>query len=134
MSAPSLSSLSVRLFSLLQGLLASGGDDGTIRVWNTLSGSCEAVLSGHGGPVNGVVFAAAAGQALRLVSASDDTTLRLWELPAGSARPGLQSTRVTQTRGGTRVCKPPAPPRDATWSHRANTLLFRRVRDAERCL
>ncbi|WP_159053416.1 NB-ARC domain-containing protein [Streptomyces regalis] len=59
------------------GTLATGGDDGTIRLWDT-TGTAE--LSGHTAPVTGLCFAP--GGHL-LASTSVDGTARVWDVPNG---------------------------------------------------
>ncbi|XP_078715319.1 uncharacterized protein LOC144933900 isoform X3 [Lampetra fluviatilis] len=59
--------------------VASGGRDGTVRVWEAASGRCVAALSGHGGPVRGLGFLCDG----LLVSGSRDRTLKIWNLRTG---------------------------------------------------
>ena len=56
------------------GRLVSGGEDGILKIWDTISGSCLMTLRGHIGRVKSVV------QLLdgRLVSGSEDNTLKIW--------------------------------------------------------
>ena len=65
---------------LSDGRLAAGYRDNTISIWDTASGSCTAVLEGHGGGVNAL---AVAGDG-RLASGSDDNTIRIWDTASGS--------------------------------------------------
>jgi eukaryotic-like serine/threonine-protein kinase len=37
--------------------LASGGDDGTVRIWDTRTGQQQHQLTGHTGPVTAVAYA-----------------------------------------------------------------------------
>src|SRR5258706_16199086 len=56
-------------------LLASGGDDRMVHVWDARAAAAMIKpLKGHTGTVTGVAFAGAG----RLVSASHDQTLRVW--------------------------------------------------------
>jgi WD40 repeat protein len=71
--------------------LASGGNDGTIRVWDTASGRPVARLTGHTGAVRAVVFSP---DGSTLASGGIDGTLRLWD--AVRYRPGA----VLVGRGG----------------------------------
>ena len=58
------------------GLLASGSDDKTVRIWNADTGAHVATLEGHGNAVH----ALAAFPDGRLASGSWDKTIRLWSL------------------------------------------------------
>ncbi len=60
--------------------LLSGGDDGTLRLWEAASGRELAVLEGHKGPVLSVGWSP---DGARLLSGGDDGTLRLWEAASG---------------------------------------------------
>ena len=67
-------------------LLASGADDGVVKVWDmrerTTAPAAHA-LSGHQGPVNGVEFCPLSAYAL--ASASDDHSVCVWDLRQPSA-------------------------------------------------
>ena len=58
--------------------LLSGGDDGTVRLWNADSGASMLTLHGHHKSVHGVAFSA---DGRRAISGGFDRVLRLWELP-----------------------------------------------------
>jgi WD40 repeat protein len=60
-----------------QQLLASGSDDGTVRLWDTQTKECVSVLNGHTSFVNSVTFSP---DGRLLASGSWDTTLRLWDV------------------------------------------------------
>lgn len=62
-------------------ILASGGGDGTIELWNLRTGKPFCSLSGHSGAIRAVNFSAD-GQ--WLVSAGQDRSLKLWHLQTGS--------------------------------------------------
>ncbi len=61
------------------GQLASGSDDGTIRLWDLESGQPMKVLEGHSREVLGVAWSADG----RLASASADQTVIIWDLQQG---------------------------------------------------
>ncbi|XXX78777.1 pentapeptide repeat-containing protein [Sorangium sp. So ce134] len=72
-------------------LLATGHHDGSIRLWDAVSGQAVRGMDGHTGPVNSVAFSA---DGRTLASGSDDTTVRLWEVENGRA------LRVLEGHGG----------------------------------
>jgi WD40 repeat protein len=57
--------------------LASGGKDGTVRLWDPVSRRPLSCLRGHADEVNGVAFSP---DGTALASASDDGTVRLWDV------------------------------------------------------
>ena len=61
-------------------LLASGSEDGTVRMWDRSSGQLLGILRGHAGGVWGVALSAD-GQLL--ASGGVDRTVRLWETASG---------------------------------------------------
>jgi hypothetical protein len=56
--------------------LASAGNDGTVRIWDTATGRETATLRGHQGNVMSVAFAP---DGRRLASAGYDRTVRIWD-------------------------------------------------------
>ncbi len=72
-------------FSRDGSLLASGGQDQTVRVWDVDRGTEVRRLEGHESPVWGVQFGP---EGRRIVSASRDETVRLWDLSALPSPPG----------------------------------------------
>jgi WD40 repeat protein len=63
--------------------LASGGQDGTVRLWDVQSGAQRAVMLGHTGPVTDL---AAAPDGSWLASAGEDASVRLWDLTSNTER------------------------------------------------
>ena len=61
----------------------SGGEDGTVRVWDLAGTAAPRVLTGHDGDVEAVAVSADGRTA---VSGGDDGTVRVWDL-AGTAAP-----------------------------------------------
>ena len=60
--------------------IAVGSQHGDINILNAITGSQSAVLSGHTGEVNCVVFSS---DGTSLVSGSDDKTVKLWDIQTG---------------------------------------------------
>ena len=66
-------------------LLASGGGDGTVRVWDPATGAAGGrPLTGHTGAVRAVAFGTGPDGRLLLASGGDDRTVRLWDLVTGA--------------------------------------------------
>jgi WD40 repeat protein len=63
-------------FSAGERLLASGGADNTIKIWNPRAGELLATLVGHTSHIPSVTFNP---DGLSLASASNDGTLRIWK-------------------------------------------------------
>jgi tetratricopeptide (TPR) repeat protein len=70
-------------FSPRDQTLASGGGDGTIRLWDVWTGRQRSVLRGHEGQVISVCFRSDGGL---LASAGNDGTVRLWDPDTGRER------------------------------------------------
>ncbi|XP_061672404.1 WD repeat and SOCS box-containing protein 2 [Syngnathoides biaculeatus] len=60
-------------------LLATGLENGVIKMWNVLTGVSVLELQGHEGVVRNLIFPP--NGTLTLVSSSRDKTLRVWDLP-----------------------------------------------------
>ena len=67
-------------FSPHASIIASSGNDQSIRTWRVSNGEARAAWSGHGGHVQAVVFAP---DGETLASASVDGTIRLWDVRTG---------------------------------------------------
>ncbi|NJN66708.1 MAG: hypothetical protein HC884_08290 [Chloroflexaceae bacterium] len=68
-------------------MLASGGADATVRLWNVADGTEAAMLEGHTEPVRAVAFSP---DGTVLASGGTDMTVRLWNVPSGEERAVLE--------------------------------------------
>jgi WD40 repeat protein len=66
--------------------VATGGDDGTVRIWDVGSGEQRAPLIGHTGPVKSVAYNPDGSV---IASAGDDRTVRIWDAGTGEQRAQL---------------------------------------------
>ena len=80
-------------------LLASGGDDRVVRIWDPAAGAEHAVLQGHTGQVRAVCAFTQDDRPL-LASGSDDLTVRIWDPAAGTEH----TTLPGHTGGVIAVC------------------------------
>ena len=90
-------------------LLASAGDDGTVRLWDPATGEpVGEPLTGHNGAVLGVAFNA---DGTLLASAGDDGTVRLWDPatgdPVGEPLTGHDGRCWGGVQPATAPCSPP---------------------------
>lgn len=68
----------IRSTTILAILLASGGSDNLVRLWNIETGKVTATLRGH----TNIVFAIAfSPDGARLASGSTDKSIMLWKIP-----------------------------------------------------
>ena len=65
--------------------IASGAEDGAVRVWDSRTGEPARTFRGHTGLVLRVAFSR---DGLRLLSGSRDTTVKVWDLAALNEGPG----------------------------------------------
>ncbi len=70
-------------FSPHGALMASGGQDGLLALWDMASGRNLAMLEGHGAAILSLAFSP---DGALLASGGDDATLRLWSLAGTSPR------------------------------------------------
>jgi WD40 repeat protein len=92
--------------------LATGGDDQTVRIWDTASGREIACLRGHTGAVLGVAWSP---DGARLATASRDGTARIWDVNSGGelgqlGSPGPAVTAVAWRPDGARGDDRPRSP------------------------
>ena len=71
-------------------VLASSGEDGTVRLWNLATGECFQMWQGHDRRVWSVAFAP---DGKILASSSEDETIRLWNAETGDCEGILRSSR-----------------------------------------
>lgn len=99
-------------------LLATGGYDQKIRLWDVASGSEVKVLTGHNGSINGLCFRP---DGKVLASASADRTIKLWEVPSGTrldtfSQPTKEQFAVAFSQDGKALFAGGADNRARMWS------------------
>jgi WD40 repeat protein len=68
-------------------MLATAGEDCTIKLWDVTSGQCLQTLQGHTSGVRTVVFTPDGNT---LISCSTDSTIRIWDINTGECSKILQ--------------------------------------------
>ncbi|MFL9455235.1 MULTISPECIES: WD40 domain-containing protein [Nostocales] len=69
-----------------EGMIASGSEDGTVRIWDISKGECIQVLQGHTRRVWSVAFSPNPTDSPLggiVASGGDDCTIKLWDITAG---------------------------------------------------
>jgi len=74
--------------------VVTAATDGTVRLWDSMTGAELRRFAGHTGPVTGVAIS---GDGRTLATSSQDNSIRVWDLPL--TRPLLR--RPAHARGGT---------------------------------
>jgi WD40 repeat protein len=64
-------------------VVVTGGWDGTVRLWDALSGAVVAELSGHDGSVRAIALGRAGNRDV-VVSGGDDARVQLWDATSGA--------------------------------------------------
>jgi WD40 repeat protein/tRNA A-37 threonylcarbamoyl transferase component Bud32 len=93
------------VFSADGGRLATGSDDGTIKLWDAVSGQELGTLKGHTGYIESVAFSPDGN---RLASGSMDGTIKIWDVASGRLLRTLEGhtkwlTSVAFDPGGSRL-------------------------------
>ncbi|KAG0315543.1 hypothetical protein BGZ99_007405 [Dissophora globulifera] len=77
--------------------IATAGQDMTLRLWNVKSGTLDAVLSGHSGPVDHLAFSPG-DKRVQIASGGLDGAIRLWDIqPSGLKSSGRRHSTYVQT-------------------------------------
>ncbi|GJJ11373.1 hypothetical protein Clacol_005605 [Clathrus columnatus] len=77
-----------------KGMLASGGDDATVRIWNLLDGTSYLELIGHKHPVTSVAFSSNGN---KVITGSIDKMAFIWDSASGECLASLKDHRLPIT-------------------------------------
>ncbi|XP_028336962.1 WD repeat-containing protein 17 isoform X1 [Physeter macrocephalus] len=72
----------VRWSPLREGILCSGSDDGSVRIWDYTQDACISILRGHTAPVRGLMWNTEIPYLL--ISGSWDYTIKVWDTREGT--------------------------------------------------
>jgi hypothetical protein len=86
---PGGSQINALAFSPDGKLLATGGQDNHVRLWNVATGTLRVVLSGNTGPVESVSFSP---DGKFLAGSSAGGMVRLWSVPSGAPYGSVSTT------------------------------------------
>jgi WD40 repeat protein len=92
-----------------RGRVLTAHDDGTIRAWDTRTGTQVALLSGHAGPVGALRVVGD-----RIFSLGDDGTVRAWDATTGAELGAASTYGVGLVRWGAPDGHSPRPTSPAT--------------------
>ncbi len=81
---------------LQNALIASAGDDHTIRLWDAETGQCLTALTGHTSWVKAIAFSS---DGRFLVSSGDDCTIRVWNTASGFCLKTMQQNHWIRAVG-----------------------------------
>lgn len=98
--------------------LATGGDDGTIRTWDPMTGKQQTAFTAHAGPVRSIAFRP---DGAVIASAGDDRTVRVWDAGTGKSQAQLTShtgsvLSVAYSRDGALIASAGADRRVQIWN------------------
>ena len=103
--------------------LAAAGDDGTVQVWDPVTGEpVGAPLTGHTGPIWGVCAVPAEGGRFWLASGGVDETVRIWDPVTGEPVGPPMAARTGPVR---HVCAVPGPAAGSGWPRLARMAACR---------
>jgi WD40 repeat protein len=78
-------------FSPDGGTLATASEDGTVKLWDSVTGRLVRTLAGHQGPVTSARFGR---DGTRIVSAGQDSSVRIWDAATGQALAALENPAI----------------------------------------